>query len=483
MAHAEQASAHRLSPTSGRCPHRSQRILHDARVFLRVATVVVALSPATTRAGTLLIASDSLSARRPAPARADSIAAPAPRAGSSGAGAASAADVRGPLDLDRALALALGAPPSVAKSRFSGNAEIARARDEARWPNPTVDVTVENFGPKSQSRDEQTVTMTQPLGLGGRLGAQRGIAGALGRQLPYDLEVARRQFARQTGEAFVDSWWLEQRIARLERAEDVDEATIRASEERTRAGAAPITEALRARTTLATATIERRRAENDLADARLKLAQSWGARSADFDTLVLPPPSAAAVPGLDTLLAGIDRRPEMQRAAAATAVAQAKLRAARAQRAPEWSVVGGARHLNEIDQVLFLAGISAGLPLWNRRQDLVNAAELDVNAAELEERTQRLELERLLTGAWRRCRVAAEDYALARDTALPAAREALVKLAEGYRAGRFRYLDYLDGQHAALEAELSMLDAAREYWNARLAIEWSPATDTGSTAP
>ena len=61
--------------------------------------------------------------------------------------------------------------------------------------------------------------------------------------------------------------------------------------------------------------------------------------------------------------------------------------------------------------------------------------------------------------------------------------EALVKLAEGYRAGRFRYLDYLDGQHAALEAELEMLDAAREYWNARLAMEWSPATDSGSTAP
>ena len=92
-------------------------------------------------------------------------------------------------------------------------------------------------------------------------------------------------------------------------------------------------------------------------------------------------------------------------------------------------------------------------------------------------------MERLLTGAWRRCRAAAEDYALARDTALPAAREALVKLAEGWRAGRFRYLDYLDGQHAALDAELAMLDAAREYWNARLAMEWSPATDSGAAAP
>ena len=450
--------------------------------MLRVAVVVLAALPAAARGGTLLFAPDSLGARRPATARADSSATRASRSGSTGAGVATAPDVRGPLDLDRALALALGAPPPVAQSRFAANAEILRARDEGRMPNPTFDVTVENFGPKSEHRDEQTVTMSQPLG-GGRPGAHRAIAGALGRQLPFDVEVARRQFARQTGEAFVDSWWLEQRIARLKRAEEVDASTIRSSEERTRAGAAPITEALRARTTLATATIERRHAETDLADARLRLAQSWGARTADFDTLELAAPAPSEVPDLDTLLAGIDRRPEMRRATLATAVAEAKLRAARAERAPEWSVVGGVRHLNEIDRVLYLAGVSAGLPLWNRRQDLVAAAQLDVNAAELKERTQRLELERLLTGAWRRCRAAAEDYALARDTALPAAREALVKLGEGYRAGRFRYLDYLDGQHAALDAELAMLDAAREYWNARLAIEWSPATDSGSSTP
>lgn len=451
--------------------------------MLRVAIVVLATFPFPAHAGAARIAADSLAARRLASVHTDSLAMRAPRSGTLAAGGAAPPDVRGPLDLDHALSLALGAPPSVAQSRFATSAEIARARDEAHWSNPTFDVTVENFGPKSEHRDEQTLTMSQPLGWGGKLGAHRGIADALGRQLPWDLEVARRQFARATGEAFVDSWWLEQRITRLRRAEDVDAATIRSSEERTRAGAAPITEALRARTTLATATLERRHAENDLADARLRLAQAWGARTADFDTLVLPPPAPAGVPDLDTLIAGIDRRPEMRRATAATAVAEAKLRAARAERAPEWSVVGGVRHLNEIDRVLYLAGISTGLPLWNRRQDLVAAAQLDVNAAQLKERTQRLELERLLANAWRRCRAAAEDYALTRDTALPAAREALVKLAEGYRAGRFRYLDYLDGQHAALDAELAMLDAVREYWNARLAMEWSPATDAGSSAP
>jgi len=467
-----------MSPTSGRCSRTEKGLPHGAKVAIRAVVFVAALASGAVRpvAAAPMLTADSLGSRGAStPARADTTAASIARSGPPPV-------VRGPLTLERALELALGAPPSVAEARFAATAELARAREEAHAPDPSADATVENFGPRMQSRDEGTFTYTQPLFWGGRLKARRAVVGALEKGLPVDVEVARRQFARAIGETFVEAWWLEQRLHVLARTEDVDAATIRSSEERTRAGAAPITEALRARTTLAQATIDRRHAETDLADSRLKLAQSWGAHTADFDTLLLPPPAAAAVPRLDTLLAGIDRRPEIRRAANATAVAAARLGVAKSERPPELSVVGGVRYLDEIQAVLFLAGVSARLPIWDRQKNTIAAAQADLDAAQLRERTMRLELERQLTGAWRRCRAAADDYALARDTALPAAREALVKLGEGYRAGRFRYLDYLDGQHAAFDAELAMLDAAKEYWNARLALEWSPA-DAGSSGP
>src|SRR5512144_1340005 len=99
MAHAEQASAHRLSPTSGRCPHRSKRIHADAKVVLRVAIVVLAGLPVAVHAATVVMAADSLAARRPASVHSDSLGMRAPRSGTLAAGG-TAPDVRGPLDLD-----------------------------------------------------------------------------------------------------------------------------------------------------------------------------------------------------------------------------------------------------------------------------------------------------------------------------------------------------------------------------------------------
>jgi outer membrane protein TolC len=71
---------------------------------------------------------------------------------------------------------------------------------------------------------------------------------------------------------------------------------------------------------------------------------------------------------------------------------------------------------------------------------------------------------------------ARDDYAVAVRDGRPAAREALEKLAAGYRAGRFTYLDFVEGQRAELEVELSALDAVREYWSARFALEWGAGT-------
>jgi len=80
------------------------------------------------------------------------------------------------------------------------------------------------------------------------------------------------------------------------------------------------------------------------------------------------------------------------------------------------------------------------------------------------------------TASYHALEAARENYETARTEGEPAALEALEKLGSGYRAGRFTYLDYIEGQRAALEAALSTLDALKEYWGSRLALEWGGAT-------
>jgi len=387
------------------------------------------------------------------------------------AGVGPAPVVRGPLSLTRAIELALSRSLTLSERSWTSRAEISRARDDLRPANPTLDFTDENWGGGiGYAKDERTLQIAQPLRLGRR--ARRDVVSGLERLSRYDQQSTQRDVALQAASAFIEAWWLQHRVEALRRSEVLAIAAISSARERTRIGAAPVVEGLRAQASGATQTTERRRAEVDLEDARLRLATQWGASEALFDTLELDPPDRVAPGNVDSLLLAVDRRPEVQRAVAETEVAAARLRAARAERFPELTPSGGVRRLSELQETGFVAGLSLGIPLWNRGQDRVAAAEAEYRAAAARELRIRAGLRQELASLDRRMRFAREDYEIAATRTRPAAHAALESLSSGYRAGRFTYLDYVEGQRAMMDVDLAMLDAVRDFWSARVALEW-----------
>jgi cobalt-zinc-cadmium efflux system outer membrane protein len=129
------------------------------------------------------------------------------------------------------------------------------------------------------------------------------------------------------------------------------------------------------------------------------------------------------------------------------------------------------RHLEEDHAAGFIASVSVPLPVWDRNQSLIAAAEADRRAAEAHETVLRLELEQSIHEARERMLAARDAWVISRDRAQPAVRQALDQLAAGYRRGRFTYLDYLEGQRSALDIQLASVDALTDYWRARLELE------------
>jgi cobalt-zinc-cadmium efflux system outer membrane protein len=374
------------------------------------------------------------------------------------------------LGLNQALNLALARNAGLIERAATLRSEVEQARAEALSSNPTLEFTDENFGGGVSQFEERTLTLSQPLPLGGRIGKRKKVVEALEQLARIDADAARRELVLSTGDAFLETWWLQERLRLLRRSEDVSRSAIGAAEERTRMGAAPEVEALRARAATSEREIERRRTEADLEIARANLAVFWGDTLATFDTLALETPGP--LPLLDTLLTGVDRRPEVRRARAQTKVAEARWHATRAERFPEISVMGGVRHLNEVGETGFLAGLSATLPIFDSGGAAVQAALAEYRATQTHEMLLRRSLGQRTSAAYHALEAAQQNYETARSEGEPAAREALEKLGSGYRAGRFTYLDYIEGQRAALEAALNTLDALKEYWASRLALEW-----------
>lgn len=119
---------------------------------------------------------------------------------------------------------------------------------------------------------------------------------------------------------------------------------------------------------------------------------------------------------------------------------------------PQLAVLGG---LDGGDNTIVEAGVSMPLPTFNRNQGKIAAAESRIQQAEFELQSARNELLLRLTAAHRTFLVAQERVDVYQDTILPKATKALTQTNEGYRQGKFSYLDVLDAQPTLAEARIA----------------------------
>jgi cobalt-zinc-cadmium efflux system outer membrane protein len=379
---------------------------------------------------------------------------------------------RGTLDLETAIKLALEHNPSLAAAAWHARSAALNTRSESKVPNPSLDLTEENFGwDLGGSHRETTISAFQMLELGGDRSSRRKIA--LGQEQVAAAEWTSRQrdVIAETSSAFLDAWWLESRLDLLHRAEGVAEATIAGAKERTRIGAAPPVEGRRAEAVLAERMVERRALEADAAAARRTLALQWGATRAEFDSLELPPTTLPDLPPADTLVAYLRSHPERLQAVAQTSVEAARVLGAHATHMPDLTLSFGARRFEDARGNGFVAGASFPIPIWNGHSELIQSAQAEQTSAASRQRAVERQLEQELRAAYDSLTAARDKEEIVRTRLLPAAREALTELQRGYRLGRFTYLDQLDGQRAALDAEMMELQLIQDLWSARFTLE------------
>jgi len=365
------------------------------------------------------------------------------------------------LTLEDAKARALARHPALAAAVARVDAAQARRKDAGRLANPVLTAEVENFGATSE-RLESTLRLGQTFELGGDRAGRAGVADAQLALVEAERVLEARAVLAETADRFLDAWALEQRLAAFKDAETLAAEGVKAADARHRAGAALATERLRAEAQRALRTLERARAEQDLAIARRRLAAQWGDSAATFGTL-----SPGEEPDT-TVTATFDAA--RARAQAEVALEDARVREARAARVPDLSLEFGVRRLAETSSTGFLAGVALPLPLWNGQGAAVEAAEADRAAASARSRTSALSFASERDAALARMATARGTRAALRDMR-PAADEALRQVRAAYRAGRLGYPDLVEAQRSVREADLAEVEATIELWRARVALD------------
>ncbi len=329
----------------------------------------------------------------------------------------STAEPTGVLHLSDARALALARSPTLKAHHSRATAAAQRTWQAGILPNPEIGLEIENFAGSRAlggfDAAETTVSLGQPVQLGGKRRKRRDIASLDEDRIRLEYAAAKLSLLREVDSPFV---------ALL--------ATQRIRLARTRGSAQP----------------------------------SFGEAQGDLRAVAPPPP-------LISFLENLDETPEIARWNAQVSRQHAQLELEEAKAYPDIVVSAAMRRLSETDDYAAVFGLTVPMPLFDRNQGNAAAASHLLRAAQHQALANRIRIESSLATAHRDLATAYESSLRLRDVLIPKATEAFAGTQRSFKSGRLRYTDVLDTQRTLFSLELSYIDALVAYHVARAELE------------
>jgi cobalt-zinc-cadmium efflux system outer membrane protein len=391
----------------------------------------------------------------------------------------------GALTLAQALSRVMGRDPGLTVSELEIQAASARVRQAGLKPNPEFFAQAENFAAMDGSGllryNEATLQLSQRFELGGKRtlrvrAAEKdlGVAGGA-------FEFKRAELIAATALAFTDVLAVQERLANQQELRRLAQQAHAIVAERVTAGKVSPIEQTRAAVALASAELEEEKIAQALIAARDGLAALWGGAREDFDKAegnfeIPESPSGLAEPCLEN-------NPELKLAGAAVDSRRAVLALEQASRKPDLTFSAGFRYLNLENVPAWVAGVSIPISVFDKRQGAIAEARINLDRALAEKQAVEWRLRARLTQARHGHALALLEARALTQTALPAAREATAALEEGYRLGKFDYLNVLDAQRTYAELQRRHIEAVASGLRAALEIERLARCDSRPAAP
>lgn len=338
-----------------------------------------------------------------------------------------------------------------------------------RLPNPTLSYSRERVD-GTPATVEQTWMLEQAVDLSGRRGLRREAAGRRVAAVTADNAARQLEMTAEIRRNFHEVMFLQETIRaseiwarRFARIEDVIGKLARAGE----ASGYDRRRLARERQT-ADARLASGRAELDRAMARL-MALTGASDVALLQGELLPSPPAP----VETVLARLDQRPDLQSLRRRAEAADLDGRAARRGAIPAVTVGIGPRFVDSgstQDNGVALS-LSVPLPVFDRQQAQQQRAAAEALQARAEYQLAKRRAEGELRGLHRQTeslRATAIDY---RQQAVAASPE-LLRIAEAaYRGGESSLLELLDAYRGTLETETTALELEKRARDARIEYE------------
>jgi cobalt-zinc-cadmium efflux system outer membrane protein len=406
----------------------------------------------------------------------------------------SAAETSGTtMTLGSAIQLALSKSPDLQVFRFREIGLQGLALTANLRPQFELGAEAENIGGTDDfsgaDSAEFTLALSSVIELGGKREARVAAVNAQRYLIDGERQARALDLLGEVMRRYVDVVATQSRLDLAVNGRLLSQDVVESVERRTRAGAAPEAELLRARAQLAQAELVVTEAQNRLRASRLSLSVLWGDSEPDFVTVAGDLQTLGSVGDFDALFQRAIQNPAIEIFASEERLREAELQLAKTQSRTNiaWSV--GLRQFQETDDTAFVTGLS--IPLYSAQR---NAGALQSARAAREEVSVRresalLNLRASLFDAYQQRKLGIETASSLRTDVIPVLTRALQQTQAAYESGRYGYQEWAAARQELISAEYALIAAASSALQSGAVIEQltsepllpSPEIDAGET--
>lgn len=393
--------------------------------------------------------------------------------------------------LDQLVALALQENPRVAKASFAVLVARGRAMQAGLYPNPNVGVTFDElFDRTGRGGVNSLPLVSQEVVTAGKLQLSREAGLREVDQATWQVMGQRYELLSRVRTSFFDALALQARIDILRRMLKLAEQSAERSGQLLAAKQVARLDLIQLEVEVERLRAELESSERELPGAYKRLAAAMGVNNLAIDSVTGQLDQALPEYELEPLQAFVlTAHPDVQSAQFGVERARVLIARAKVEPIPNVTIDSGYVRQNQNRSDDFRIGANLSIPLWNKNQGNIRAAEAHYCEAAQQVRQVQNELTEQLAEAMRDFAASRRRSERYRTAILPRAKETFMLSRQAYQGGEFENLRVLESQRAFAQAYLEYIRALGAAWQAAAKIsgltleeEWPP-TSTATVPP
>lgn len=379
------------------------------------------------------------------------------------------------LTLQDALEKALNTSPHIKSAEQAVNAARGAEAQAGYWPNPELQFQAENIAGQGQYSGidgaEMTYGLSQEIEIAGKRGyRQQAAANSVGMQR-LDLQASKLNLIRDVRIAYAEAVAAQATLALADERRELAEELLATVNRRVKAAREPEIQLRKADITVNAARVAYGQAAREFTHTKHVLSSLWAGHhegylldDSSFYTLTAPPKEQ----DVETALA---EAPALKRWESETQRRETLLELEKANRLPNPRITAGVRDLREDGEQAFVLGVSMPIPVWNGNAGNITRAHHEALQAESQSMAASIALRNQAFQFLEEMVNAYEEANTLKENIIPAAEQSFTLAREGYRLGKFPYLEVLDSQRTLFEVKAQYITAMQAYHTAQAEVE------------